>query len=159
MARCRPEFEAAIYEDVAWLGLKWEMPVRRQSNTGRLPCRAQPTHAMGLVYPSFESRAEIARLVADREAQASWPRDPDGVPLYPGHAKTIPPAERTHRITSGDPYAFRLDMQAALRRVGTLDWMETGGSPGPNRYNCGQSGDLGRHDWHARRCRPAITLR
>ncbi|MGB6707565.1 MAG: tRNA glutamyl-Q(34) synthetase GluQRS [Pseudolabrys sp.] len=130
VARCRPEFEAAIYEDVAWLGLKWEMPVRRQSeHWDDYRAALNRLDAMGLVYPSFESRAEIARLVADREAQASWPRDPDGVPLYPGHAKTIPPAERTRRITSGDPYAFRLDMQAALRRVGTLDWMETGGSP------------------------------
>ncbi|MGA9816888.1 MAG: glutamate--tRNA ligase family protein, partial [Pseudolabrys sp.] len=111
VARCRPEFEAAIYEDVAWLGLKWEMPVRRQSeHWDDYRAALNRLDAMGLVYPSFESRAEIARLVADREAQASWPRDPDGVPLYPGHAKTIPPVERTHRITSGDPYAFRLDM-------------------------------------------------
>lgn len=29
--RCRPEFEAAIYEDLDWLGLEWETPVRRQS--------------------------------------------------------------------------------------------------------------------------------
>ena len=87
-ARCRPEFEAAIYEDVAWLGLKWEMPVRRQSeHWDDYRAALNELDAMGLVYPSFESRAEIARLVADREAPASWPRDPDGVPLYPGHAK------------------------------------------------------------------------
>ena len=47
--------------------------------------------ARGLIYPSFESRAEIARLVAQREANAPWPRDPDGAPLYPGTAKLLAP--------------------------------------------------------------------
>src|SRR5437667_3726406 len=77
--RCRPEFEAAIYEDLAWLGIAWEEPVRRQSD--RLDdYRAAIARlgAMGLVYPSFESRGEIARLVARRETQGPWPRDPDG---------------------------------------------------------------------------------
>ena len=102
-SRCRPEFETAIYEDLTWLGLTWEQPVRRQSEhfdlyrdaLGRLD-------AMGLIYPSFESRAEIAALVAAREAQAPWPRDPDGAPLYPGDAKT---------------------------RAGALTWLETGAGP------------------------------
>ena len=44
---------------------------------------------MGLLYPSFESRAEMARLVAQREADGPWPRDPDGAPLYPGAAKSL----------------------------------------------------------------------
>src|SRR6476619_2093671 len=107
-ARCRPEFEAAIYEDLAWIGLQWERPVRRQSDHWE-GYRAALTRleAMGLVYPSFESRAEIARLAADREAQASWPRDPDGTPLYPGNAKLIPPDERKRRMESGEPYALR----------------------------------------------------
>ena len=63
--RCRPEYETAIYEDLAWLGLEWEQPVRRQSehyNDYRLALTK--LEAMGLIYPSFESRAEIARLVA-----------------------------------------------------------------------------------------------
>ena len=130
-ARCRPEFESAIYEDLEWIGLKWERPVRRQSEYWT-DYRAALTQleAMGLVYPSFESRAEIARLVADREAQASWPRDPDGAPLYPGNAKSIPPDEQRRRMESDEPYALRLDMQAALNRVGTLDWQETGEGPG-----------------------------
>src|SRR5271154_399352 len=68
-ARCRPEFEAAIYEDLAWLGIAWENAVRRQSE--HLACYREALEkltAQGLVYPSFESRAEIARLVAQREA-------------------------------------------------------------------------------------------
>ena len=73
--------------------------------------------AMGLVYPSFESRAEIALLVAEREAKGPWPRDPDGVPYYPGGAKSISPAERTRRMATAEPYALRLDMAAALARI------------------------------------------
>jgi glutamyl-Q tRNA(Asp) synthetase len=130
VARCRPEFETAIYEDLACMGLQWERPVRRQSEHWD-DYRAALTRleAMGLVYPSFESRAEISRLVAEREAQASWPRDPDGAPLYPGNARRIPPYERKRRMMSGEPYALRLDMQAALGRVGALEWMETGEGP------------------------------
>src|SRR5262245_64792700 len=75
--RCRPEFEAAIYEDLAWIGLAWEQPVRRQSE--HLPAYAAAIaqlDARGLVYATFESRGEIARLVAEREVRGAWPRDP-----------------------------------------------------------------------------------
>src|SRR5947208_9071425 len=77
-ARCRPDYEAAIYEDLAWLGISWEEPVRRQSEHLD-DCRAalEQLMAQGLIYPSFESRAEVARLVAQREAAGPWPRDPD----------------------------------------------------------------------------------
>ena len=83
----------------------------------------------GLVYPSFESRAEIARLVAEREAKGAWPRDPDGAPLYPGTAKSLAPSERETLIASGAPYALRLDMAAALAKAGALDWREQGVGP------------------------------
>ena len=90
--RCRPEFEAAIYEDLAWLGISWETPVRRQSeHFARYREAVERLAGLGLIYPSFESRAEIARLVAQREAGAPWPRDPDGAPLYPGAAKSLSP--------------------------------------------------------------------
>ena len=129
-ARCRPEFETAIYEDLEWIGLHWEKPVRRQSeNWDDYRGALTRLEAMGLIYPSFESRSEIARQVADREAQSSWPRDPDGAPLYPGNAKIIPPDERNRRMESGEPYALRLDMQAALKHVGALDWQEFGEGP------------------------------
>jgi glutamyl-Q tRNA(Asp) synthetase len=125
--RCRPEYEAAMYEDLAWLGITWEEPVRRQSeHYDDYRAALRKLEAMGLVYPSFESRAEIAALVA---ALAPVPRDPDGAPLYPGDAKSMPAAERRKRMTSGEPYALRLDMQAALARVGKLTWTETGGGP------------------------------
>src|SRR5258707_841712 len=94
-ARCKPEFETAIYQDLAWLGLTWETPVRRQSaHLADYRQAIDSLSAQGLVYPSFESRAEMARLVAQREAHAPWPRDPDGVPLYPGAAKSLSPGER-----------------------------------------------------------------
>src|SRR4051812_40089113 len=77
--RCKPEFEAAIYEDLAWLGIVWEQPVRRQSeHLADYRAALEKLSAQGLIYPSFESRAEIAQLVAQREAHAPWPRDPDG---------------------------------------------------------------------------------
>jgi glutamyl-Q tRNA(Asp) synthetase len=128
--RCRPEFEAAIYEDLAWLGMSWETPVRRQSeHFGEYRRALEKLSAMGLVYPSFESRAEIARLVADREAKGAWPRDPDGAPLYPGNAKRLSLEERARQIESGAPYALRLDMEAAIARAGDLAWIEEGRGP------------------------------
>jgi len=127
-ARCRPEYEAAIYDDLAWLGIAWEEPVRRQSEHLEEYRRALATlWEQGLVYPSFESRAEIAKLVAERER--AWPRDPDGAPLYPGNAKQLPPDERARRIEQGVPYALRLDMEAAIARAGDLAWRERGGGP------------------------------
>jgi glutamyl-Q tRNA(Asp) synthetase len=128
-SRCRPEFEAAIYEDLAWLGLHWEQPVRRQSeHYDDYRAALTKLDAMGLVYPSFESRAEIAMMVAGRDAKGPWPRDPDGVPLYPGSAKTLPQAERERRMKA-EPYALRLDTAAALPRAGVLSWEETGTGP------------------------------
>jgi glutamyl-Q tRNA(Asp) synthetase len=127
--RCRPHYEAAIYEDLAWLGLAWETPVRRQSeHFAEYQAALDRLAAMGLVYPGFESRAEIARLVAAREQAGPWPRDPDGVPLYPGTANRLSPAERRERMAA-EPYALRLDMAAALARTGDLDWSETGRGP------------------------------
>jgi glutamyl-Q tRNA(Asp) synthetase len=129
--RCRPELEAAIYEDLAWLGLAWETPVRRQSeHFDAYRAALAKLEAKGLVYPSFESRAEIARLVAERDARGRWPRDPDGTPLYPGMASAMPERERARRMQAGEPYALRLDMAAAQARTGPLDWTETGVGPG-----------------------------
>lgn len=127
LARCRPEFEAAIYEDLAWLGIGWEQPVRRQSeHFDDYRAALARLEAMGLVYPTFESRAGIAALVAERERQGPWPRDPDGAPLYPGAARDIAPDERSRRIAAGESYALRLDMAKAVRRAGALAWDEAG---------------------------------
>jgi glutamyl-Q tRNA(Asp) synthetase len=128
--RCRPEFEAAIYEDLGWLGIAWETPVRRQSEHLADYRRAvEKLIAEGLAYPSFESRAEIAELVAQQEAHAPWPRDPDGAPLYPGVAKLLASDASAGRIEAGVPFALRLDMAAARARAGDLGWFEHGGGP------------------------------
>ena len=125
--RCSPEFEAAIYEDLAWLGIAWEQPVLRQSaHLDRYRAALARLEHDALIYPAFESRAEIARLVTEREAGgARWPRDPDGAPLYPGLGRNIPVDERARRIAAGEPYALRLDMQAASARTGELSWTES----------------------------------
>jgi glutamyl-Q tRNA(Asp) synthetase len=122
-ARCRPAFEAAIYEDLAWLGLSWECPVRRQSEhmadyaaaLGRL-------RSLGILYPCFCTRQDIAVEIA---AAAGAPHGPDG-PLYPGTCRGLPPEERAARMDRGLPYALRLDAAAAARLTGPLTWEEDG---------------------------------
>src|SRR3954447_4043409 len=135
--RCRPEFEASIVEDLTWLGIEWEQPVRRQSeHYDEYRAALERLEAMRLTFPSFESRAEIAHMVADRDVRERWPRDPDGVPLYPGAARQMKEPDRQARISRGDPYAIRLDMEKATEWTGPLRWSETGAGPS------GESGDV-----------------
>jgi glutamyl-Q tRNA(Asp) synthetase len=113
--RCRPEYTEAILEDLAWLGLDWDGPVRVQS--AHFPdYRAvlDRLSARGLLYPCFCTRADIVREVA---AIGGAPHGPEGVP-YPGTCRRLSAAARAARIAAGDAYALRLDMQAALA---TLD--------------------------------------
>jgi glutamyl-Q tRNA(Asp) synthetase len=145
--RCRAEFEDAIIQDLAWLGLCWERPVRRQSeHLAEYRDALEKLTALGLIYPAFESRAEIARLIAERENAALWPRDPDGAPLYPGTARALSLEERARLLQSGAPYALRLDMAAACARVGEVDWTERGEGPegqaGRVRANPAAWGDI-----------------
>jgi glutamyl-Q tRNA(Asp) synthetase len=121
--RCRPEFEQAIYEDLDWLGLSWEVPVRRQSQHFDVYAGAlDRLRAAKLIYPCFCSRGEIMASVAGKP---DWPRDPDGSPLYPGICKHLSEAERARRVASGRQPAQRIDMAAALRAVGLpLGWRE-----------------------------------
>jgi glutamyl-Q tRNA(Asp) synthetase len=135
--RCRPEYEDAIYEDLRWLGISWQEPVRRQSeHFADYEAALAKLEAQRLVYPSFESRAEIAAMVEDLDRHGGWPRDPDGVPIYPGRARKLPAAERTRRREAGEPFALRLAMDAGVARAGVLTWTETGAGPH------GQSGTL-----------------
>lgn len=127
VTRCRPEFEAGIFRDLAWLGLEWERPVRRQSEHflayGDLLERLIGEE---LVYPAFMSRGEIRAAIAESSAKGrDWPHDPDGAPLYPGAEKKLSRTERRRRIDTGAPFAWRLDMDAALSRLGAaLSWVE-----------------------------------
>ena len=121
LGRCRPEFEQGIYEDLAWLGLDWERPVRRQSeHFADYRDALARLQALGLVYPCFCSRKEIAAEIA---ASGAAPHGPDG-PLYPGTCRHLSAAERGRRQASGLPFAFRLDAAAAAARVGPLAWVE-----------------------------------
>jgi glutamyl-Q tRNA(Asp) synthetase len=112
-ARCRPEYAGAIQEDLIWLGLDWDGPVRVQSR--HLPeYRAvlDGLAARGLVYPCFCTRTDIAREIA---ASSSAPHGPDGSALYPGTCRRLSPTERADRIGAGERFALRLDMEAAVR--------------------------------------------
>lgn len=117
--RCRPEFTQGIFADLAWLGLEWEKPVRVQSeHFDDYRAALDRLDAMGLLYPCFCTRKDIAREV---ESAGHAPHGPDG-PLYPGHCRHLSPAERAERTESGQPFALRLDMAEAARRIGPLSW-------------------------------------
>jgi glutamyl-Q tRNA(Asp) synthetase len=129
-ARCRPEYETAIYQDLQWLGLSWDGGVRRQSeHFDDYRAALAKLEKAGLIYPSFESRSEINALVAERERKGPWPRDPDGVPLYPGGARKSSAADRARRHREGASYALRLATDAAFARAGPLTWSEAGSGP------------------------------
>lgn len=135
--RCHQEFEAAIFRDLAWLGLDWERPVRRQSeHLDAYASALARLDEIGVVYPSVMTRGEIKAAVAEAEAHGqTWPRDPDGSPLYPGRERDYSASERAALLASGKAYAWRLDMQKALRLSGAdrltwpLTWNETGAGP------------------------------
>jgi len=128
--RCRPDYEAAIYEDLRWLGISWVEPVRRQSeHFDDYAAALADLETQGLLYPSFETRSELNAMVAELDRHGHWPRDPDGVPIYPGRARKLSAAERTRRRAAGEPFALRLAMDAAVARAGALSWTETGAGP------------------------------
>ncbi len=128
--RCRPEYETAIFEDLRWLGISWVEPVRRQSeHFDDYAAALTELEAQGLLYPSFESRSELNAMVAELDRHGHWPRDPDGVPIYPGRARKLSTAERTRRRAAGEPFALRLATDAAVARAGALTWTETGAGP------------------------------
>jgi glutamyl-Q tRNA(Asp) synthetase len=121
-SRARPEFETAIYEDLAWLGLEWETPVRRQSEHFDDYARAlERLDAMGLLYPCDCKRSDIAHVAA---ADANWPRDPDGAALYPGTCRSKPRRPARELLARGG-VALRLDMRKAVGMAGQgLSWRE-----------------------------------
>jgi glutamyl-Q tRNA(Asp) synthetase len=152
--RCRPEFEARIFEDLRWLDLSWEEPVRRQSEHVETYRDAlDKLRGMGLVYPAFLSRAEVKRRVADLEAQGGdWPRDPDGTPLYPTEERELDPALAATRLKAGDRHLWRLNMDKAISRLGQerLTWLETGDAA-PERIQANPAlwGDVALWRWDA----------
>lgn len=122
LGRARPAFEAAIYEDLAWLGLEWEKPVRRQSeHFDDYAAALDRLDAMGLLYACDCKRSEIGRFAA---AHSAWPRDPDGAPLYPGTCREKP-RHPAREVLARGAAALRLDMAKAAALAGEgLFWRE-----------------------------------
>ncbi|MEH6525641.1 MAG: tRNA glutamyl-Q(34) synthetase GluQRS [Sneathiella sp.] len=112
--RCHPEYEQGIYEDLSWLGFKWEEPVRRQSDhmedyaalISRLSDR-------GLIYPCFCTRREITAEIARSN---SAPHGPEG-PAYPGICKGLTDRDRQRNFQFTKPYALRLNMDNAIANL------------------------------------------
>jgi glutamyl-Q tRNA(Asp) synthetase len=119
--RCREEFVGGILEDLAWLGLDWDGPVRRQSEhlddyraaLGRL-------EELGLLYPCFCTRATIQAEIARAGAA---PHGPEG-PVYPGTCRRLAPDEAARRRDTGEAFAIRLDIVRAIARAGSLTWTD-----------------------------------
>lgn len=120
--RCQPDYTQAIFEDLGWLGLRWEHPVRHQSeHMEDYAAALAQLQAMGLIYPCFCTRKDIQREVGDIHRA---PHGPDGAPLYPGTCRALPPAEAAAR-TADEPHALRLDVVRALEVVGRpLTWTD-----------------------------------
>lgn len=115
-ARCRACYEAGIFDDLAWLGLAWPEPVWRQS--GRMAvyrAALERLTAMGLIYPCFCTRRELAAIDA--------PQGPDG-PVYAGTCRNLSPGERGDRMAGAPGYALRLDVTKAVRLAGPLTWQD-----------------------------------
>ncbi len=121
-ARARPEFEQAIYEDLAWLGMIWEKPVRRQSeHFADYKSALEKLDAMGVLYPCFCTRKDIADEIA-RAVEA--PHGPEG-PLYPGTCRALSRETQERRMAS-EAYALRLDIAKARAHAGELNFEEQG---------------------------------
>lgn len=128
--RARAEFTEAIFEDLRWLGLPWDEPVRVQSEhladyaaaLGRL-------EQAGVVYPCFCSRKDVA---AASEADHG-----SGEPVYPGTCRTIDPAIAREKMESGLPYSLRVDAGKAFTLVGNLSFVEHGESVQVNKGSIG----------------------
>ncbi|HEV7286339.1 MAG TPA: tRNA glutamyl-Q(34) synthetase GluQRS [Kaistia sp.] len=117
--RCRPEFEEALRHDLAWLGLSWPLPVRRQSeHMDDYAAALTRLDALGVAYPCFCTRREIEEEIA-RAGHA--PHGPDG-PLYPGTCRRLAADERAARRDAGQPFALRLDVARAAALAGPLAW-------------------------------------
>jgi len=136
VTRCRSAFTDGIMEDLRWLGIAWDGLMIQSRRLDAYEAALARLRDMGMLYPCFCTRADIAREVA---ASLHAPHGADG-PLYPGTCRALPPAGRAARIAAGEAHSWRLDMGAALARTGPLTWadMDAGAVPVDPR----QLGDL-----------------
>jgi glutamyl-Q tRNA(Asp) synthetase len=125
--RCRPDFEAAIYQDLSWLGLTWDEPVRRQSeHMADYSAALRELSERGLTYRCFRTRREVAEAIesAPHGRMESFLGSP------------LPPDEEAARVAAGEPYAWRLSLAAAERALdgfGGLTFVENGAGPNGER--------------------------
>ena len=115
--RCRPEYAAAIIQDLRWLGLDWDDVLLQSERMPSYRAALDELAGRGLIYPCFCSRAEI-------RASASAPHGPDGAPVYPGLCRRISQQERATRLQAGAPHAWRLDMARALQDAPPLNFSD-----------------------------------
>lgn len=121
--RCTRENAEQIFEDLAWLGIEWETPVRFQSeHRADFAAAADRLAALGLLYPCFCTRSDIQREI---ERAGHAPHGSEG-PLYPGTCRRLSGDERAARLAAGTPHALRLDLEKALSLAGPdLTWADT----------------------------------
>ncbi|HXP03728.1 MAG TPA: tRNA glutamyl-Q(34) synthetase GluQRS [Stellaceae bacterium] len=121
--RCRHEYDAAILEDLTWLGLTWDGDVRRQSeHFDDYAAALARLDGEGMLYPCFCTRREIQSEIT----RAGGAPQGEAGPLYPGTCKRLSPSEREAKIASGADYALRLDVAKATAHTGRLEWSEDG---------------------------------
>lgn len=121
--RCTRENAEQIFEDLAWLGLDWENPVRFQSeHLGDFSSAAAVLESRGLLYPCFCTRSDIQREI---EHAGQAPHGSEG-PIYPGTCRRLSDSEKKERLDAGMPHALRLDLEKSLAEIGTdLTWTDT----------------------------------
>ncbi len=143
--RCRSGFAAELQEDLAWLGLTWEQPVRRQSeHFSDYSASLDRLKAMEVVYPCFCSRKDIAAAGYAPHLTSGGLGGDDG-PVYPGLCRDLSLDQREAMAGSGRPYAWRLNMVRALTLTGLLVWHDRAAGPqrvGDGQLNGGHLGDI-----------------
>lgn len=108
--RSRPEFETAIFEDLAWLGVAWEEPVRRQSkHMGDYERALQSLIDRRLVYRCFRTRKEVSEAIASA---------PHGEAEEAFRGEALAPEEERAKLDAGEAFAWRLSLKKARAALG-----------------------------------------
>ena len=144
--RCRPEYEAGVFQDLAWLGIDWETPVRRQSDhRADYDAALERLRDQGVLYRCFRTRKELMALAG----AAPHADDPGDAQAFAGGP--VEAAEEAERLARGEAFAWRLSLKAAEARLGgfhRLTWIEDGVEPGERHAAPQALGDMvvGRKD-------------
>ena len=123
--RCRPDFAADLIEDLEWLGIRWQGDILYQSRYLETYTQAlEQLRQDGLIYPCFCTRRDIQREI---ENAGLAPHAEDMPEVYPGTCRMFSAEQRRQRIADGSPFAWRLDVQAAMLCVGEISWQDGDG--------------------------------